>query len=275
MEWIAQRLYRPGWLVWITTLTTLVGLSIAYVSRKPATPGGAVAIDTTSQIVAMVLTVFIRLWLALQACRFWTDARASGAMELLLVTPLQARQIIQGQWRAVCRNFIPLIVVLVVITGGLAYAQMLDVLNLNRANWLSASATSGTSLSTADIDRLLADMRSQQLVYMGFNAVLQLSSFWAIAWMGMWMGMTTRRIHVAVGKTLIFADFLPMIGAGLPELLLAIVGRPIGGGTFIAPTILAPAIALAVDTILAWTARRRAHARFPAFVSGSSGEAQV
>ena len=275
VEWIAQRLYRPGWLVWITTLTTLVGLTIAYVTRKPATPGGVVAIDATSQVVALILTAFIRLWLALQACRFWTDARASGAMELLLVTPLQSRQIIQGQWRAVCRNFIPLIVVLVVITAGVDYAQMLDTLNVNRANWLGSAATNGTSLSTADIDRMLADIRSQLLVSMGFNAVLQLSSFWAIAWMGMWMGMTTRRIHVAVGKTLIFADFLPIVGATLLELLHAVLGRPLWGGTFIAPTILAPAVALAVDIILACTARRRAHARFPAFVSGSSGEAQV
>lgn len=275
VEWIAQRLYRPGWLVWITTLTTLVGLSIAYLARKPATPGGAVAIDATSQIVAMVLTAFIRLWLALQACRFWTDARASGAMELLLVTPLQPRQIILGQWRAVCRNFIPLIVVLVVITAGVAYAQMLDTLNVSRAGLLSSAANANSGVSADDIDRMLADSRSQMLVSMGFKTILQLSSFWAVAWMGMWMGMTTRRIHIAVGKTLLFADFLPMIGAGLLELLLAIVGRPLWGGTFIAPTILAPALALAVDTILAWTARRRAHARFHDFATGTSGKSPV
>ena len=271
VEWLAQRLYRPGWLIWITTLITFVGLAIAYATRKPSPTPGMPAIHATSQIVALVLAAFIRLWLALQACRFWTDARASGAMELLLVTPLQPRQIIRGQWRALCRAFIPIVLVLALITAGVAYVQMLAVLNLNRASMLSSAATLGSSLSEADIDRMLADSRSQMLVSMGFSVISQFSSFWAIAWMGMWMGMNTRRIQTAVGKTLIFADFLPVVGATLLQLLLslAIWGW---GRTFFTAMVLVPAVALAVDLILAWIARRRAYARFPAFVSASTGE---
>jgi ABC-type transport system involved in multi-copper enzyme maturation permease subunit len=274
VEWLAQRLYRPGWLVWITTLVTFAGLAIAYATRKPSPAPGMPAIDATSQTVALVLSTFIRLWLALQACRFWTDARASGAMELLLVTPLQPRQIIRGQWRALCRAFIPIVLVLALITAGVAYAQVLDTLKVNRASMLSSAATLGSSLSEADIDRMLADSRSQMLVSMGFNVILQLSSFWAVAWMGMWMGMTTRRIQVAVGKTLIFADFLPMVGATLLQALLAVAGTAMWGGTrtFFTAMILVLAVALAVDLILAWIAYRRTRANFPAFVSGSSGE---
>jgi hypothetical protein len=195
-------------------------------------------------------------------------------MELLLVTPLQPRQIIQGQWRALCRTFIPIILVLTLITAGVGYVQMLDSMSMTRAGMMSAAATNGSSLSAADIDRMLADTRSHMLVSMGFNVILQLSSFWAVAWMGMWMGMTSRRIQTAVGKTLIFADFLPVVGATLLDLLLsvAIWGW---GRTFFTTMILVPAVALAIDLILAWIARRRAYARFPAFVSGSSGESQV
>ncbi len=275
VEWLAQRLYRPGWLVWITTLTTLAGLAIAYATRKPSPTPGLPAIDLTCQIVGWVLTAFIRLWLALQACRFWTDARASGAMELLLVTPLQPRQIILGQWRALCRTYIPVVLVLTFVTAGIAYIQMLDTMSVNRASLMSSAATTGSTLSTADVDRMLADMRSQLIVSMGFKTIFQLSSFWAVAWMGMWMGMTTRRIQVAVGKTLIFADFLPMLGAALLELLVAVAGGfRMWGGPF-NPLYVIAGLAVVTDCILAWIASRRAHARFPDFVSGSSREFQV
>ena len=50
---------------------------------------------------------FLLKWLlALQACRFFVEARRSGALEMLLCTPLTSRDIIRGQALALRKSFL-------------------------------------------------------------------------------------------------------------------------------------------------------------------------
>lgn len=69
--------------------------------------------------------LIIYLWAASQACRFFVEARRSGLLELLLATPLNERQIVAGQWRALLRMFgLPVLLLLGVHVAGSTLSQV-------------------------------------------------------------------------------------------------------------------------------------------------------
>ena len=60
---------------------------------------------------AGAFALVLYLGAASQASRFFVEAQRSGLIELLLATPLTAKQILEGQWRALLRMFgLPLVV---------------------------------------------------------------------------------------------------------------------------------------------------------------------
>ena len=266
-QWLAGRLHRPGPVVWGATLLTLAGMIIALTLRRSNPAGG---VDATAQLVAWLLTVFVRFWLVLHACRFWTDARSSGAFELLLVTPIRPRDLIRGQWRALCRTFLPVVLVVTLIIAGVGYLQMLDLMAVNRAALGGAATGAANAMSVEEVDRMLNEIRLQHLTSLGFNIVQQFTSFWALGWMAIWMGMVTQRVQVAVAKALVFADFLPMLGGILLELLLSILAQGRFGLGIVSTPIISGFVALMIDGILAWVAYKRAHARVLALAAGNA-----
>jgi len=55
-----------------------------------------------------------KCWLTMEACRRFSADRKTGALELLLSTPLKVEEILRGQWRALSKQFAaPAAVVLV------------------------------------------------------------------------------------------------------------------------------------------------------------------
>ena len=69
--------------------------------------------------------LLLYLWAASQACRFFVEARRSGLLELLLVTPLSDRQIVRGQWQALLRMFgLPVALLLGVHVAGATLSQL-------------------------------------------------------------------------------------------------------------------------------------------------------
>ncbi len=63
------------------------------------------------------------LWIAIQAPRRFADDRQSGALELLLCTPLPTRTMVQGTLRLLWRRFGRPLIALVLIDGYLLYAH--------------------------------------------------------------------------------------------------------------------------------------------------------
>src|SRR6185503_12747022 len=64
---------------------------------------------------AFWLHCIIKIWLALEACRRFVEDRRSGALELILSTPVTPDDILHGQWRALLRQFgVPILVVLLI-----------------------------------------------------------------------------------------------------------------------------------------------------------------
>src|SRR6266699_6167823 len=70
------------------------------------------------------LMLVLYLWAASQACRFFVEARRSGLTELLLASPVNEKQIVQGQWRALVRMFaLPMLLLVGVEMVGAGLAQ--------------------------------------------------------------------------------------------------------------------------------------------------------
>jgi ABC-type transport system involved in multi-copper enzyme maturation permease subunit len=218
IAWLASRHRWTSWALWIGIGLTVLVLGIQYgltPTVKAAAPG-TVQFDGMPRVIVQVLIGFVRLWIAIQACRFWTEARGSGAMELLLVTPIRPREVIAGHWRALRFTFLPPTVLLLLILGTVGYETIVQMEQVNRA----AFTSTGSNMSAEEVERILRDLRMQMGVQLGFEGLQQLSSFAVLAWFGMWMGMITPRIHVAVAKTLIFGDILPALAGGLTQLAI-------------------------------------------------------
>jgi hypothetical protein len=173
------------------------------------------------------------VWIASQACRFLVDARRSGLMELLLVSPLAERDIVSGQWRALRRMFgIPVLLLIIVgvIGAGLSQlgwnriaAQMPAATTTSSTNSVSGNggqvgatstvvtvSPSGTTVLSGG-SSFRPSLRQLVLAVVGAAAAAfaALANLLAIGWFGMWMGLTSKSANLATLKTLLFVQVIP------------------------------------------------------------------
>src|SRR5271165_2805727 len=90
IEWLAGRNRSMRSWTWATAIAgagfvTLVGL----LDMGPVTA-------VTENSAAWVFGLLLKILIAIQASRFFAEARRTGAMELLLCTPLASRDLIRG-----------------------------------------------------------------------------------------------------------------------------------------------------------------------------------
>jgi ABC-type transport system involved in multi-copper enzyme maturation permease subunit len=145
-----------------------------------------------------IFTYALILWVASHACRFFVDAMRNGALELLLVTPLNPSQIVRGQWLGLCRTFaLPVVlVVLMQLASGIAnYLQM--------SQSMRAASARGGSFSVS------IDPAVMGLVGTLTGSAELVGGLAAMAWFGMWMGLTNRKHSIAILKTICFVGILP------------------------------------------------------------------
>lgn len=187
--WLALRdrwLPRFVWCIIIIGLAVLSWSLIYYASWQPL---------QAAAYLQYVIGFGLLLWLASQASRFFVDAIRTGALELMLVTPVTSEQVVRGQWAALWRTFLApaLVLVLVQVAGEVAlYHEMTK-------NMRGVTFPAGYNYL------------SNQLITEGVNVFKFLSNLAAVAWFGMWMGITTRKISIAVFKTICFVIVLPAI----------------------------------------------------------------
>jgi len=118
---------------------------------------------------AKVCAFLLKVFFAAQACRFFVEARRSGALELLLCTPLRNVEILKGQWLALKRIFLwPLIVFLLL-------------------NLVPVAFRIYQSVSThAQSDILQAVVHATQgFMMVGWLAIGLLADISAVGWFGM------------------------------------------------------------------------------------------
>ena len=190
--WLAMRdrwLPRLVWTVaWLTVGAISWGIFRSGDSKVPLTAG------YYGQGL-FVLALF--LWMATQASRFLVDAVRTGAMELLLVAPVNPPQIVRGQWSALRRTFLfpALLVVGLKVAGGIVVALEFQ------KSMSSAGAGPGFNFI------------QYHMVNIAAAVVNFLADLLAVGWFGMWMGLTTKKTTMAVVKTFVFVVALPWLAS--------------------------------------------------------------
>jgi hypothetical protein len=147
-------------------------------------------------ITSWVFLLPFKLMLAAEAVRFFVEARRSGAIELLVCTPLRSHAVIAGQWAALRKVFLwPAIIISV--------SLVLPGLYQLTHQWMVYGLTSP----------LYAELPGE-LVMLALSG-LQVLLFWlklaALATFGMWQGLSCKNPSHALRWTVLFGMLAPSI----------------------------------------------------------------
>jgi hypothetical protein len=194
-QWLACRERWQNVVAWAVALFTLGALGALWWIEPPE------MVWTLWSTAAGVLGFVLNVVLASQAGRMFVEARQNGALELLLISPLSSAQIVRGQQRALLRLFgWPLALFLGASLVGMYLSQWMSAGMLGPDRWVQtwsalALAAVGTLGSAAD--------------------------FVALAWFGMWMGVTSRNVTLATLKTILFVLVVPWFVIGFVTTIAA------------------------------------------------------
>jgi hypothetical protein len=143
---------------------------------------------------ASAFAFLLKALVAFQACRFFVEARRSGALELLLCTPLRSTDLVRAQWQAVLRTFLlPLLTFLVLSWIALGFHSGRAALG---PMFSPPSAVPG--MRTGGLGAMLLTIRLA-------------ADILATGWFGMWLALTVRTPGVAPGLTIFAVLILPML----------------------------------------------------------------
>lgn len=155
--------------------------------------GGAIAAGRAAKINAAEIAMFITIgfglcfkcMVAMEASRRFNEDRQSGALELLLVTPLSDKEIFTGQRQALEGMFLKPLFVVLALYGCVMW-------------W---SCTSSSPVHNEGVTAII----------MFGNIVVLFTDFFALGWVGMWHGLVARQHHRAVLVSLIKILVLPWL----------------------------------------------------------------
>jgi hypothetical protein len=155
---------------------------------------GNLWLDTTINVaLALMLNSTLKIWIIIEGSQRIAEDKKIGAMELLLSTPLEIRDLIHGQFLALRRQFLaPLVLVLLL--------ELLLMRHLWGVSRESINAMSAVWL--AGIFMLVADMI-------------------VLPWVAMARALKAKSHHHAILSTMARILFLPWIGYGA---VLAVMG---------------------------------------------------
>jgi len=177
--WLTSRNRHAAWATWMGL--ALLGLLLVLILGL-AFAGLAGALDWAVWGLALA----VRVAVALQACRFFVEARRAGTLELLLCTPLSVKELLRGQWFTLRRLFLVPVLLVLAAQGGSSAMQLLT----------------GNPMSLLESSML------------GKGALTFVADVVAVGWVGMLIGLTTRKPHLAAGYTLFFMVVLPSLLLG-------------------------------------------------------------
>ena len=198
----------------------------------------------TCILITFGLHLIVKGMVAMQASRRLCEERRSGALELLLITPLEPWTILDGLWAALRKQF-----------GGLLLLLMtMNVLLV----WVLAS---GSLRMPQDVVATFA------LILLG-GAVLLLVDFIALGWVGMRVALNGRRHHRTVMSTLGRVMLLPWGGVFI-FITLGFAGG-IDGDAIAGLFILWASLSAVLSGLLAVRARRALNGEMRRLASGDA-----
>lgn len=224
--WLASRELWPVRWLWVGVLVgTAIQLALLVGFQNEG---------TTKFVLTMILGylqgliwLFVYVWTASQASRFFVEARRSGFLELLLATPITVREIVRGNWHSFLKTFgWPLLLMLSVqlivtpITQRHAYAgfaksttTVTTKTTTNSAGQLSQTNANPSTTNSVTVTSKRFTVPDMSWVLVIVIAVLGVITYAtnlaAISWFGAWVGMTTKNANIAILKTIAFVMIIP------------------------------------------------------------------
>jgi ABC-type transport system involved in multi-copper enzyme maturation permease subunit len=184
--WLLDDSRHLRWVAWVLGLAGAVVLMLALGAAGPEAAlfmGWAV----------WPFYFLLKLFFAILACRFFSEARRTGSLELLCCTPVTMQTIVRGQWMALRRVFLWPVVVLLS-----THIFVYDACVLRGGDQFSQGF----------------------LLWQAFGSVPKsIADFFAIGWFGMWLALSLRKPAMAAGLTILYVLILPMIAFCVPTLL--------------------------------------------------------
>jgi ABC-type transport system involved in multi-copper enzyme maturation permease subunit len=203
--WLLDDSRRMGWVAWLLSLGAVAVIILVMTKSGPI---GAFILGYAMWPFYFLLKVFM----AIQACRFFGEARRTGAFELLCCTPLTMRAVVQGQWMLLRRVFL----------------WPLCVLLLAHLSWLILTASQGAGTFGMPAGAM-PGVFALFFLYKPFLVILNnLADFFAIGWFGMWLALCMQRPNFATGLTILSVVILPTIAFCVPTLAIDAIFIAIG-----------------------------------------------
>jgi hypothetical protein len=196
-----------------------------------------------SQVVRMFLTFILVLWVVSFGSWFFNDGIRNGGLELMLVAGVTPREIVRGEWRAMVRVFWFPIAALILAS---AIESILNALIMAKT-YPANSEYAFTQILTA---------------------VCNLAGSWvsyaALGFVGMWMGLTTRKNTIAIVKTIGLVTLLPLVALLIFQIGIGAVISFLkaGGSSWFWWNVAPLGLALMKDIFFIFWARRRLVRRF-------------
>jgi ABC-type transport system involved in cytochrome c biogenesis permease component len=232
-HWLSTRDRWPGWFAFLLLASLLLvwaGFLAGCFSNSARTK------DTSFGIVMFMgygIHQVLKCLIAIESTRRLSEDYHSGALELLLVTPISAHSILAGQRRALREIFFRPMVLALLCNAGLFWLIF----------WANPMKMNDDDLG------VFCEM------YLG-GAVMLLVDFYALTWIGMGMALSTRRHQRAIFATLARVMFLPWL-AILFLIFMGMGGRGLNSGDVAALTAFWFLLGIVIDATQAATVRNR------------------
>jgi len=227
-----------------------------------------------ASLCASGLSLGLEFWLASQVCRFYVEGKKSGFLELLLVTPVTQADIVEGHWLALRRLFLPPVAAQLLLTLVFGAIQL----------WASSTVVVAAPRGgTAMLPAVNHSIDIAQVITLVLGAISWCIGLITIVWFSIWMGMTSKKIPIAMLKTFWYVKILPWFAisfAGGILLMLVIAGFSAGStvtGIGAGPvavvafySVVLQLLFIGVNLALIALARRRAQEAFAKWANSAS-----
>jgi ABC-type transport system involved in multi-copper enzyme maturation permease subunit len=207
VSWLLEDSIRLRWIAW--------GLAII---------GGAALLITAglgshfglmfNSYLGWPFYFLLKVFFAIQACRFFSDARRTGSLELLCCTPVTMASVISGQWMALRRIFLwPVTVLILAQLGCLCFLG--DSIFSLAGSVATTVATKGAAATPVPPVGIMGGYFSFLILKQIANSI---ADFFAVGWFGMWLAFSLQKPGTATGLTILYVLILPAVAFCIPTL---------------------------------------------------------
>ncbi|HEY0454936.1 MAG TPA: hypothetical protein VGE41_01075 [Verrucomicrobiae bacterium] len=175
--WLASRDLGQRAAVWL--VICLICLAAGVFWRIASGSG----LNGTFSVAGLLVNYAMVVWVAAKACQCFPESRSSGALELLLVSPVTVKNIVDGHLSALERHFL---VPFVLLFCAEFFFAILQAASPHQADPIA-------------------------FLMMGYGIFLFAFEIYAAAYLGLWMGLRSRKQTQALTKTLVYLLIVPLL----------------------------------------------------------------